>query len=418
MTTDPTLAEQSKTNDGHRRQWNVVDIIAIIGLVILSLYYLTAYRFDTLFTVASRQADFRIYYDIPPLIFEHLKYPVALGDHNNPFPYLPSAVLMMLPISVPPRSLALGIWILIQAVSFAVVLKVGLRLTGMASLPGRWLVALVAALLVELPLSWDFRNHNNNMIYLALIMLSLVTRKAWLSGLLLAISFNLKLYSGLLFAGFVWRREYRLAAAMAIASFALGVIFPIIVFGFSGYLQLMGQWLNELRYTISPAGQLEAPATLLKSVKALVGTDTNSTMVILISGTSLAVWTALVIGYFVLAMKPSARPGGNSDKARLSDICVLLMAPLPFSTRFSPYHAIVLLPAFLTLLSTLIDKNETSWLRGVTLSAIIGGQLLLLVLPHWELRSLMYLLSFTFIVIALGIVRYAERSSNPDPAMT
>jgi hypothetical protein len=404
MTTDDALAKTS-------RQWKIADTFAIIGLVILSFYYLTGFRFDTLFTVEPRQADFRIYYTIPPLIFEHLKYPAALGDPNNPFPYLPSAVLMMLPISMLPRLLAFGIWILIQAISFAVVLQVGLRLSGMANLPGRWLVALVAVLMVELPLSWDFRNHNNNMIYLALIMLSLITRKTWLSGLLLAISFNLKLYSGLLFAGFIWRREYRLAAVMAVASIALGVVLPVVVFGFTGYLQVMSQWLNELRYTISPVGQLEAPATLLKSVKALVGTDTNSTIVTVIAGTSLAVWTALVIGYFFLARR--SRPGNNSDKARLSDVCVLLLAPLPFSTRFTPYHAIVLLPAFLILLSGVIEKKEP-WLRVIALSTLIGSQLLLLALPSWELRSLMYLLSFAFVVTALGIVRYAERSQiNP-----
>lgn len=392
-----------------RTHWqaNVADTFAVIALIILTLYYLTGFRFDTLFSVPSRKADFGIYYVFPSFVFERLEYPLASGDRNNPFPYLPSAILMMLPISKLPLPIAFGIWILIQAASLALVLWAGLRLCGIGSLRGRWLIALIAVLMVELPISWDFRNHNNNAIYLAFVMLALTVRQNWLSGLLFAASINLKLYSGLLLVGFAWRREYRLAASLAIASIVLGVIFPIAAFGFPGYVKVMSGWLNELHYTTTHEGLLEAPATLLKSMAALLRTDIASPMVIVVLAICLGVWVTLVIGYFLLAAKPNVSPNKNGSKARLSDVCVLLMGPLPFSTRFSPYHAIVLLPAFLILIVTAIDKKEPVWVRGVALIALIGCQTFVLAIREWELRSLMYLLSFSLTLVALGVVRYA-----------
>jgi hypothetical protein len=89
------------------------------------------------------------------------------------------------------------------------------------------------------------------------------------------------------------------------------------------------------------------------------------------------------------------------------------MAPLPFSTRFSPYHAIVLLPAFLVLLSTVIDKKAPSSLRGVALTALVCCEVLVLAVTDWGLRSGMYLVSFSLVLIALGAARYVERDNIP-----
>src|SRR5271165_1488821 len=87
-----------------RWAWRIADAVAIGGLVFFAVYYLTAFRFDDLFVGDDRQIDFIQWYKFPPIIAHHLQYPsVALDDWRKPFPYLPSAVAMFLPLSADGR---------------------------------------------------------------------------------------------------------------------------------------------------------------------------------------------------------------------------------------------------------------------------------------------------------------------------
>jgi len=393
-----------------RWAWRIADAVAIGGLVFFAVYYLTAFRFDDLFVGDDRQIDFIQWYKFPPIIAHHLQYPsVALDDWRKPFPYLPSAVAMFLPLSALPESLAFAGWIVLQAASLAVVLWVGVKLSGAAQFRGRLLIALGAVLMTDNQIGWDFRTHNTNTIYLALIMLGLAIRTTWLSGLLFGVSCNLKIYSGLLMFGFIWRREYRLAIAMFIAAALMAVVLPIAAFGFSGYLQLLHGWFGQALFN-PPAGRpAYLPADLLRHSGALLlGTDPTSVEVSILLRISQAVWAALVIRYFILAARPT---GSTSDvQARLSDVCVVLLAPLPFSIWFTPYHAIVLLPANMLLLAVALGKDWERWTRGAAITALVGCQILQYSIGQWELRGATSLVSFILVLLALGIVRKALES--------
>src|SRR5436190_24237803 len=113
--------------------WKLANGLAIAILCALASYYLTGFQFDTLLTIQSRQADFGIYYLIPPRILRYLQYPLQSGDKLSPFPYLPSAVVMMWPLSIPPRPVAFGLWIASQAMAFAIGLWAGMRMSGAAA---------------------------------------------------------------------------------------------------------------------------------------------------------------------------------------------------------------------------------------------------------------------------------------------
>src|SRR5690242_3629941 len=97
-----------------RRVWVIADFGALAALVFFALYYLTSFRFDDLLTrdprqvdFNYRQVDFRQWYKFPPLISRHLEYPsVVWNDWTVPFPYLPSAVAMLLPLSKLPEATA------------------------------------------------------------------------------------------------------------------------------------------------------------------------------------------------------------------------------------------------------------------------------------------------------------------------
>ena len=184
---------------------------------------------------------------------------------------------MFLPLSALPEPVAFGGWIVLQAASLAIVLWSGLKLSGAAQFRGRLLIALAAVLMTDNQIGWDFRTHNNNVVYLALIMLGLTSHATWLSGFLFGVSANLKIYSGMLIFGFIWRREYRLAIAMTIAAALIAVALPIAVFGFSGYIQLLQGWYGQAWYD-PPAGRpAYLPANLLRQSGALLlGADPTS----------------------------------------------------------------------------------------------------------------------------------------------
>ena len=273
--------------------WRVADGVAIGGIAYVIVYYLTAFRFDDLFVVINRQVDFKQWYSFPPIIAEHLQYPsVVWNDWKVPFPYLPSAVVMFLPLSALPQMAAFALWIVLQAVALVVVLWIGLELTGASKLRGRLLIALGAVLLADNQVGWDFRTHNNNVIYLALVMSAVMTRAPWLSGLLFGISCNLKIYSGALLLVFVWRREYRLAVAILFAAVLIAIVLPIAVFGVSGFWQLLQGWAGQALFYHPPPGQpAVVPANLWQEASALlVGNDPASIAVSVMVWSSQAIW--------------------------------------------------------------------------------------------------------------------------------
>jgi hypothetical protein len=386
--------------------WRIADAVAIGGLIFFAFYYLTGFRFHDLFVGDDREIDFIQWYRFPTIIARHLQYPsVAMNDWRYPFPYLPSAVVMFLPLSALPEPVAFGAWIVLQAASLAIVLWTGLKLSGAAQYRGRLLIALAAVLMTDNQIGWDFRTHNNNVVYLALIMLGLMSHATWLSGLLFGISANLKIYSGLLVFGFIWRREHRLAIAMTIATALIAVVLPIAVFGLSGYIQLLEGWYGQALYN-PPAGQpAYLPANLLRQSGALLlGADPTSVEVLIAVRTSQAIWAALVLCYFMLAARPTSC-SAHDVRARLSDVCVVLLAPLPFSIWFTPYHAVVLLPANMLLLTVVLGKDRSLWTRRAAAVALAGCQILQYAIDQWELRGATSLLSFVLILLALGMVR-------------
>jgi hypothetical protein len=387
------------------RSWLVIDTLAILGIVFFTIYYLTSLRFDNLFTAIGRQVDFRQWYFFPPVIAQHLQYPtVVWNDWTFPFPYLPSAVAMFMPLSALPNMAAFALWIGLQAVAFAVVLWTGLQITGADRLPGRFLIALGAVLLTDNQIGWDFRTHNNNMIYLALVMVALWTQMTWLSALLLGISSNLKVYSGVLFFVFLWRREYRLALSMIAAAVLIATILPIAVFGFSGYVQLLHGWAGQALFYAPPAGkEAVLPANLWRAASALiVGDDPGSTGASILLRSGQAVWIAIVAGYFFLAARQNA--SAQEPQARLADVCVGLLAPLPFSIWFTPYHAIVLLPINMLLLTVAANETRNIRTRCVALATLVACQILQYAFPS-EFRGATYFVIFTLVVVALGVVR-------------
>jgi hypothetical protein len=356
----------------------------------------------------SRQ-DFQYYYQVPRLVFDKLEYPSLIADGwharlsfwHTIWPYMPSAAALLIPLSTLPRWLAFGLWLALQAGSFFFVLLASMRLAGCTEWKSRWLIAAAAVLLAENPVGWDLRNHNTNLIYLALVLAGISTPRPWLGGFLLALSCNLKLYSASLFAGLAWWRDYRRLVAMLAFTASIALL-PILLVGFSGSAALMRQWFATMLLTATDTGDALAHMSLRRSVAAIVASDFASPAVYWTWRALQGLWLAAVCAYFAALPRPAP---ANDDRARLADTCVLLMALLPLSTLFGPYHAVLLVPAFVLLLSVALDDRFSRELRIVAIAPPLAYELLFLCMPSWELRSAVFYLTFLIVLAAFAALR-------------
>ena len=391
-------------DDPQRCRWRVVEHILIVTFAVYVLYFLTGFRFESLVSGDTRQVDFRMWYSLPPQI-KAQDYPSVLaGNWLIPFPYLPSAVALMLPLSFMTQTAAFIVWMILQALSFVVVIWTSLRLVGIHQSHLRLPIAAAAVFVVSAAVEWDLRTHNNNLIYLALVMLGLTARKTWIAAILFAVTANLKLYSGVLIPGLLWRREYRLALTTALAATVLAVVLPLLAFGPDQSLKLFNSWINEILYTTSSAGRATAPLSLQKTTGALLGVEPGSSAATTAARCVQFLWLALVVGYFlVTARRHSA--DGNYDSARLCDVVVLLMLPLPISSWLVPYHGIVMLPAFILIVSRLVDTQRPQAVRVMAGIACAGCIALRFAVPAWELRGGTLTLSLVLTLMALATIR-------------
>jgi Glycosyltransferase family 87 len=164
-----------------------------------------------------------------------------------------------------PRPAAFGIWLCLQGISIFAVLLLSMRLACLTLWPGRWLIVASAVLLADNPISWDLRNHNVNLIYLGLVLAGIANRSSSIGGALLALSFNLKLYSASFFAGLAWWRDYRRLISMLICSLVIASV-PILLVGTSGFLTLMMEWVGQVAFTMSEAGDAMAPMSFRRGL--------------------------------------------------------------------------------------------------------------------------------------------------------
>jgi len=92
---------------------------------------------------------------------------------------------------------------------------------------------------------------------------------------------------------------------------------------------------------------------------------------------------------------------------KFADICVTLLVPLPVSTWLEPYHAVVMLPAYILLLTVLFRDEWPSTARVLSAAALCGPIISRIAIQRLEIRGLAFLISFSLIVIALAAARRA-----------
>ena len=296
-----------------------------------------------------------MWYLLPPQIAAQDYPSVVTGNWNISFPYLPSAVAMMLPLSLMPQVAAFIVWMILQGMAFVTVIWTSLRLAGLERSHLRLPIAAAAVFVVGSAIEWDLRAHNNNLIYLALVMLGLTARRTWVAAVLFAVTANLKLYSVVLIPGLLWRREVPAGCRDRIDGRGAG-----------GRAALAGLRPGAGAQAVHAAGSTKSSTPCRTPAgRTLRCRCTRPPRPCLAWRPPLRkrrwphvahslLWLALVAFYFLV---PARRPG-TGGVARLCDVIVLLMLPLPVSSWLVPYHGAVMLPAYILIVSVLIERQR------------------------------------------------------------
>jgi hypothetical protein len=118
-----------------------------------------------------------------------------------------------------------------------------------------------------------------------------------------------------------------------------------------------------------------------------------------------AAWVAILAVYGYRAWRRPASDGAG--RATLADWFMLLVAPLPFSPWFEPYHAVALIPGFVLCMLLALDQGQSLRARSVMVLACIACAVVKELPIAFALRGLVFTAQFAFVILALSMVRPA-----------
>ncbi len=400
--------------------WRRLAAVAAIGIaVVYFLYNACKFRIATL---ALLSGDASIIFQSSLTIAGSGRYPAqsALGNFNEIFPYPPPAVLIFAALAqLGPTIFMVVIEALTFVALFAVVrLSVSYEERAVVRL---WpLLLLPAILLTYNPIEYDLFGRNVNLSILALTLSSfaLLSRAPVASGVVLALAISVKLYSGLLLIWLiVFNRRAAISCIVALAAF--WVVAPLLYWGGAGAVQIYHDWLDQLTiangswvYALAGTGSGPPLITLRLAASRLLAADPFGSDVRHLLLLLQAAWITVLAVYAYRAWRRPASEGAS--RATLADWFVLLVAPLPFSPWFEPYHAVALIPGFVLCMLLVLDRSQGARARAVMALACAASAVVKELPMAFEMRGLVFTAQFAFVILALSMVRPAlDRQTRP-----
>lgn len=388
-----------------------------VGLAIYFVYLTTRFRLANVWPLAPI-GDAAIMFDQGRLIFELGDYPARLGTWPvGVFPYPPSAVLFFHWLGAGGPGLFMGGWFAAMAAGLVTTLRASLA-GERHDIRAAWLmIAGVALIFADNPVSWDLRNSNSNLVYLGLVASghALMTRRPSLAGVLVGLSIALKLYSGLLLLWLLFRGSWRALLASTGTVILLAVVWPIATWGTGGSVQMYFGWLEQLKIIADPqvhAAQAALAAahavgppivSLGEAAMALTGEGPLGTATRAVVSATWVIWIAAIIWYVRRAIR--SFPAAGSSRAALADWTVLLLAPLPFSPWLEPYHAIPMLPGAILFVLVALDERVSAQDRQIAIAALAALLMTRIIHLPFVMRGLLLLMGFLVVTVALALLR-------------
>jgi hypothetical protein len=393
--------------DGWQRTGSAAAILIAVGYF---LYNACKFRIAGLVQLSG---DASIIFQSSLTIAATGRYPAqsALGNFNDIFPYPPPAVLIFAALAKLGPTIFMTVIEVLTFIALFAVVRLCVVQEGRAVVRMWPLLLLPVILLTYNPIEYDLFGRNVNLTILALTLSSfaLLRRAPVASGVVLALAISLKLYSGLLLVWLIlFNRKAAVSCVVALA--ALWIVAPLLYWGGDGAVRIYRDWLDQLAiangswvYALAGSGTGPPLITLRLAASRLLaadpfGPDVRNLLLLL-----QAAWVSVLAVYGYRAwQRPASK---NVSRATLADWFVLLVAPLPFSPWFEPYHAVALIPGFVLCMLLALDRSWSWHARSIMVLACIASAVVKELPIPFEMRGLVFTAQFMFVILALSSVR-------------
>jgi hypothetical protein len=370
------------------------------------VYHLTRFRLADVWPLAPT-GDAAIMYEYAASIFARAAY-----DPATVFPYSPSAVVLFRALGAAGPAAFMIAWYFMMVSGLVIAVRAALT-QERPDVRAAWpLIGIVAILLTGAAVSWDLRNANSNIIYLALVMAGYgwAARRPLTAGALVGLSVSLKLYSGLILGWLAVNGPRRTFHAGAAAMVLLWIVLPAALFGVGDTIELYAGWkaqverIGDLSFHAELLTMAWGPplVTLHRAVAHLTGDSIQSAQTIAWVWLCRGVWIAALLWYAWRCR--NALFAAIPSRAALADWTVLLLAPLPLSPWLEPYHAIPLLIGAVLCIAIVLDDSPPRD-RLLALAALGTLGLFLVARVPFGARGLGLLAQFLAMTVVLGLLR-------------
>jgi len=314
------------------------------------------------------------------------RFIVAHHDYPGLYPYPPPAVVLQFVTAVFPLEISAAIWLAVIGVAAAVSYWIIGRILDLRFGSGLMPVLVLAQLAGAYAIQWDIRSVNTNLVVLATVLLgvlSLVRRREISAGCWFALAVALKIIPVLLIAYLAWTRRYKAFVSAMLATIALWIILPLVVFMPAGAVSVYRGWVSSIMLAASPDKATHPILiSVWKAADAIRRTNAASATAIVLS--LLACWIVLGV---VAAI--SARNAGldRSNQAILGDVGILILGPAVLSTYLEPYHVVgMIIPAAVVAYAAINPGAALSKRLGAAIAFLVA--LMGMQFSSFELRGL------------------------------
>jgi hypothetical protein len=380
-----------------------VAIAAALGVAFYIVYYLTKFRLSSVWPLKLR-GDAEAIFAIPQRIFADSAYPTDVI-----FPYSPSAVLIFYGLGIGGPQVFMAVWYVLMMAGLILAVRASL-VQERRDVQAAWLlIGLIGLLLADLPIDWELRGTNSNLIYLGTVMAGYALLGSWpvIAGSLIGLSVSLKLYSGLLLLWLFLNGQRRAMGAAAVTMLFLWVVLPAAIFDAGGATRLYAGWRAQLQAISDPVVHARPDLPVVSMQHAIIsftGQSYDSAATFAQLSLLWSIWLA-ALSWYVWRCRPYAVPVPVPSRAALADWVVLLLAPLLFSPWLEPNHCVPLLVAALLCVLIAVDANM---MRRDRMAALAGVATLALAAAFrfpFAIRGFQFGAEFLVLVIVLGVIR-------------
>jgi hypothetical protein len=316
------------------------------------------------------------------------------------FLYPPFAAVLLAPFSLFGRAFSILCIDLVNVASWWFAAKLSGRLAGAPGEKVWWVVALPSVL--ALPFIWDMYDLGQpNLMLLAMVLAGLVLlgdRREWAAGAMFAGAAALKAFPVAILPYLIWRRRWRAAASMVVATAAFLLVAPAPFRGFERNLDEVKTWAGGMVFSASEKGFGQRPdqnwgwknnsiiAVTHRYVRPINAEAENPRAAPLYvnafdltfeqANVVLAIVAGLVGLGFVIALPPEKRRTPASDAAEYALLIALMTIASPLARAY--YFVWLLFPFTVLVYRAAADpdprvRKVATWLLAASIALFTAG---------------------------------------------